>query len=224
MNSPAARIRLGLVLRLLAGACAALAVTAGAAPKPTLAGRLVDVEGKPIAGAKLTFEASEYRIVLPGVVYGPTYRSESTVSAKTDVLGVFRLPFSKEHLRLLSLENTGHWLEPNQGLASTWRAVRVLAPGSVSGPGQVFHGTETDIGDVLAYPFPGSDELAHVKETPAVTTVIHDEQTINHDWKAGAFDPPNVTGPRLSIALRLFQEPGAPAQVRLTFRGVQAEL
>lgn len=223
MNSSAAKTRLGLAMRLLAVACTALAVTAGAAPKPTLAGRLVDVEGKPIAGAKLVFEASEMRWYVP-IPEGPAYTAKEKVSAKTDALGIFRLPFSKEHLRLLSLENTGHWLEPNQGLASSWRAVWAPAPGPIPGGRQMLHGKETDIGDVLAYPFPGSDELAHAKETPAVTTVIHDEQTVNYDWKAGAFDAPNATGPRLSIALRLFQEPGVPAQARLTVKGFQAEL
>jgi hypothetical protein len=195
----------------------------GAASKPTLAGHLVDVEGKPIAGAKLVFEASEMRWVVP-IPEGPTYTAKDKVSATTDASGVFRIPFSKEHLRLLSLENTGHWLEPNQGLASNWRAVRVLAPGSVSGPGQVFQGAETDIGDLMAYPFPGSDELAQVKETLAVTAVIHDELPATYDWIAGALDLPAPDGPRLSVALRLFQEPGVPTHARLTFKGVHAEL
>lgn len=209
-------------LLLLAGCLLALATVLNAAPKPSLTGRLVDVEGKPITGAKLVFEASEMRWLVP-IPEGPTYTARDKVSAKTDTNGTFRLPFSKEHLRLLSLENTGHWLEPNQGLASTWRAVHKLAPGSVSGPGQVFHGVETDIGEVMAYPFPSSEELASAKETAVVVTNLHDEQMVFYDWRAGAFDSKRGTGPQLSIALRLFQEPGFPLKARLTFRGVHAE-
>ncbi len=223
MNSDSFKSQSELVLLWLAASYMALVLTAGAAPKPALVGRLVDVEDKPIAGAKLVFEASEMRWLVP-IPEGPTYTSRDKVSAKTDAFGVFRLPFSKEHLRLMSMENTGHWLEPNQGLASSWRGEWSPAPGSTPGGRQVLHGKETDIGNVLAYPFPSPAELAQVKETPAISTTIHDEQTVEYRWTAGAFDLPGGDGPRLSISLRLFQEPGFPAQVRLTFRGIQAEL
>jgi len=224
MNSAAAKTRLNWAMRLLAVACTALVTMAGAASKPSLKGRLVDVEGKPIAGAKLVFDAWEHRLLVPIAPYGPGYRSETTEKAKTDANGVFRASFSRDTLKLVALEKQGFWLEPNQGLQSSWRGSWMSVPGTAVGSEPRYLGVETDIGDVLAYPFVGATELAHVKETPAVTAVIHDEQTVRYDWTAGVFDPTDASRPHLSIALRVLQEPGLPAQVRLTFKGVQAEL
>ncbi|NBV22016.1 MAG: hypothetical protein EBS05_08860 [Proteobacteria bacterium] len=189
-----------------------------------LTGRLVDPEGKAIVGAKLIFEASERRVGINYFLSGRSDLSTSRESAKTDARGIFRLPFSKTSLELKGLEDTGHWLEPNQWHSWGWRATWGPSPGSVPDAKPVFSWQDTDIGDVLAYPFLGEAELASVKESPANTTTLHDEETVDYDWTTGAFAPPGAKGPRLSIALRLFQERGFPPQVRVTFRGVQAEL
>lgn len=84
----------------------------------TIRARLVDQNGSPLANTWLDFEAHELRWILP--VYGAGYRSEVSLSAKTDADGYFSVGSPREHLELRGIERNGFVLEQFDRLA--WHA------------------------------------------------------------------------------------------------------
>ena len=185
--------------------------TADAASKGSLTGTLVDQDSKPIAGVRLLFLAEEERTIIPFLFAPPTHVSRANVKATTDKDGVFRAEFARSRMNLVGLEKSAYWIEPNQGFPNGWHP-------------NPNYGNDRAIGEILAYHFPTDAELSVVKESAPVSHPLTGEQVLYYDWETNTLGPSAGTGPRLSFALRMFQESGFPLRARLTIRAVDAGL
>ena len=77
----------------------------------TVEGLVVDQDGKPIPNARLFFKESEYVQIIP-LVYGAHQYVSEKRTVQTDNTGNFQVPFWRDNLSLITIEQKGYVFEP----------------------------------------------------------------------------------------------------------------